>query len=86
MALDIKSLTPEDIAKAPLVARITSAAILQDKSQVIRGNPTGINVIALLDVVDAIKQSKANPRTISASFDELSPMRADKRNDAENNE
>jgi hypothetical protein len=49
------SITDADIAKAPLVARVTSAAILEDKARVIRGQATQINVSVLLDAVQAIK-------------------------------
>ena len=64
------SLTREKIEKMPGLAAITGAAILQDKSQVLRGQATGINVIALLDVAEAIKARQSNPpaiRTVSAS-------------------
>ena len=61
------SITQESIAKAPLMAVVTSAAILQDKSQVLRGQATGINVVALLDVVKAIKASEQSQVLRSAS-------------------
>ena len=55
----LASLSESDIAKAPLVARVTSAAILQDKAQVLRGQATAINVVALLDVVEMFKARQA---------------------------
>ena len=83
----LESITEGDITKAPLMARVTASAILEDKARVIRGQATGINMIQLVDLVEAIKlkdsQSALNPRTISATIDDVSPLRADKRNDAE---
>jgi hypothetical protein len=37
------------------MARITGAAILQDKIALMRGQPTNISVTALLDVAEAIR-------------------------------
>jgi len=53
-----RSITNEDIAKAPLVARVTSAAILEDKARVIRGQATQINVSVLLDAVQALRDMR----------------------------
>lgn len=50
------SVTKDDIAKAPLVARVTSMAILEDKARVIRGMATQINVSVLLDAVSIARQ------------------------------
>ena len=49
------SITDTDIAKAPLMARVTAGAILEDKARVIRGQATGINVTVLMDAIDAIR-------------------------------
>lgn len=51
----LASITDEDIAKAPYMARITGAAILEDKSRLVRGQPTSIHVHALVDVLDALR-------------------------------
>ena len=51
----LASITNDDIDKAPLMARITGAAILQDKIALMRGQPTNISVTALLDVAEAIR-------------------------------
>ena len=59
------SITDADIAKAPLMARVTAAAILEDKARTIRGQATGINVNVLLDVVDAIRNKPNPPKTIN---------------------
>jgi predicted transcriptional regulator len=53
------SISKEDIAKAPLVARVTSAAILEDKARVIRGQATQINVSVLLDAVSEARKAQA---------------------------
>jgi hypothetical protein len=50
------SITDEDIAKAPLLPRITGAAILEDKARTIRGQATQVNVSVLLDAVAAIRE------------------------------
>jgi hypothetical protein len=49
------SLTDEKILKAKPMEIITGAAILEDKSRLVRGQATGINVTVLMDVVDAIR-------------------------------
>ena len=51
----LASITPEKIEKAKLVESITSAAILEDKARLVRGQATGINVSVLMDVVEAIR-------------------------------
>jgi AraC-like DNA-binding protein len=56
----LKSITSADIAKAPLLARVTGAAILEDKARTIRGQATQINVNVLLDAVQAIKEMRSN--------------------------
>lgn len=58
----LKSITNEDIAKAPLLPRITGAAILEDKARVIRGQATQINVSVLLDAVQAIRDMRGDKR------------------------
>ena len=50
------SINDSDIAKAPLIARVTASAILEDKARTIRGQATSINVTALLDLVSAAKE------------------------------
>lgn len=52
----LKSITDDDIAKAPLMARVTSAAILEDKARTIRGQASSINVNVLLDAVNAVRE------------------------------
>ena len=44
--------------KAPLLPRITGAAILEDKARTIRGQATQINVSVLLDAVAAIREMR----------------------------
>jgi hypothetical protein len=51
----LTSIDAETIAKGNLLQKATSSAILLDKSLLLVGEPTGINVVALLDVVEAIK-------------------------------
>lgn len=53
------SITDEEIAKAQLLPRVTSAAILHDKARTIRGQATQVNVTVLLDAVQAIREMRA---------------------------
>jgi hypothetical protein len=55
----LASITQQDIAKAPLLPKITGAAILEDKARIIRGQATGINAIMMMDVVEALKARQA---------------------------
>jgi hypothetical protein len=56
----LKSITNEDIAKAPFLPRVTGAAILEDKARTIRGQATQINVSVLLDAVQTIRDLRQN--------------------------
>ncbi len=51
----LASVTEADISKAPFMARITAAAIMEDKIRLMRGQPTSIHVHALVDVLDALR-------------------------------
>ena len=62
----MSSITEADIAKAPLMARVTAGAILEDKARVIRGQATGINVTVLMDAIDAIRSKPAAAPVIDA--------------------
>lgn len=55
----LMSITDEDIAKAPLLPRVTASAILEDKARTIRGQATQINVSVLLDAVAAIREMRS---------------------------
>ena len=74
----LESLTPAKIAKASALQVATAYGILRDKAALLRGQATGINVIALLDVVEAIKQRAPNPQAIRAQCANDSLMSADK--------
>jgi predicted XRE-type DNA-binding protein len=64
----LESVTHAKLEKVAVRDAVVAAAILQDKSQVLRGQATGINVVALLDVVKAIKESELrNPQAIRSS-------------------
>ena len=52
------SITDDVIDKAQLLPRVTSAAILEDKARLIRGQATSVNVVVLLDAVESIKQMR----------------------------
>jgi hypothetical protein len=64
----VESITPQKLVKTSAAQLVTMFAILQDKLQVLRGQPSSIAGIAvLLDVVAAIKERDAGaPRVISA--------------------
>jgi len=57
------SITDDDITKAPLLPRVTAAAILEDKARVIGGKATQINVTHLLDAVALAKEMQAQRAT-----------------------
>lgn len=54
----LASITDSDIEKTSFMQRITAAAILQDKIQLMRGQPTAIHVHVLVDVLKAIRESR----------------------------
>lgn len=63
----IDSIGERDYAKASLVAKLTAAGIAIDKRQLLKGQPTSINVTVLLDAVQAIRamrtaEDAARPR------------------------
>jgi len=49
------SVTQDKLEKSPALALATIAGIAHDKSQVLRGQATGINVTVLMDAVEAIR-------------------------------
>ena len=61
----LKSLTDKKIAKSRVQEAVTSAAILIDKSRLVRGQATAINVNVLMDVVEAIKSQRGGPQSQS---------------------
>ena len=65
----VASLTPNKLAKANAVQLMTVAGIAFDKSQLVKGLATGINVSVLLDVAAAIRERVANPQAIRESID-----------------
>ena len=54
----VASITQDKLDKANALQLITGAAILQDKIQVMRGQPTSIHVHALVNVLDAIAEMR----------------------------
>lgn len=54
----LSSLTDEHYANASLQQIVTSAAIIQDKLQLMNGLPTSIHVTALLDIADLLRKSE----------------------------
>lgn len=49
------SIDKSKISKASALQTVTAAAILEDKSRIIRGQATSINVSVLMDVVEALR-------------------------------
>ena len=68
-----KTLSPEKIEKAKLLESVTAAAILQDKSQVLRGQPSTINMNVLADVLELMRakrdQRPIGERSATSSLD-----------------
>lgn len=54
----LASITQADIEKASYSQRIVGAAILEDKARLVRGQATSINVNALLDVANLIREGR----------------------------
>ena len=52
----LASISQEKLDNQSALQLITGAAILQDKLQVLRGQPTSIHVHALVDVLDALRR------------------------------
>jgi hypothetical protein len=58
----LAGVTQKDIEKANLMQKLTSAGIAVDKAAMLRGQPTvGINVVALLDVAELIREQMRLP-------------------------
>ena len=53
----LESLTPSKLAKSSALQSVTAAAILEDKARLVRGQATGINVTALLDVAQLLRDA-----------------------------
>ena len=49
------SVTESKMRKASAASLVTSAAILEDKSRIIRGMPTGLDVHVLMDIAAMIR-------------------------------
>jgi predicted transcriptional regulator len=60
----IGSITEAKLAKASAPALMMVAGTAHDKSQVLRGQATGINVSVLLDVAKAIRDQRDNPQQV----------------------
>lgn len=54
----LESATPAKISKMSVSAAIVSAAILHDKAALLRGQPTGINVQVIGDVLELIRAKR----------------------------
>lgn len=52
----LASITDKDIRNASYLQRVTGAAIIQDKLQLMNGLPTSIHVTALLDIADLLRK------------------------------
>ena len=54
----LASITQDNLDKTPAVSLITGFAILQDKIQLMRGQPTSIHVTALVDLVQVLRERR----------------------------
>jgi len=57
----VESISSADIAGASLQQKAVSTGILLDKSLLLSGDPTSINVSVLMDVVDAMRLRGTHP-------------------------
>lgn len=60
------SLTPAKLAKARVQEAVTSAAILEDKARLVRGQATAINMTAVVDLIEAMR-AEPRPTIIDAT-------------------
>lgn len=67
----LSSVTQVKLTKAPAQSLVLSAAILEDKARLVRGQATGMNVNVLLDVAEAIRNRPANRQAIGGASDDL---------------
>jgi predicted transcriptional regulator len=68
----LESVTQDKIAKGSALQLVTAFGILHDKSQVLRGQATGINVSVLLDVAEAIRARQGVPMGAQRTTDAAS--------------
>ena len=54
----LSSVTESKLRKTPAISLITGAAILEDKARLVRGQATGINVTALVDVAELLRNQQ----------------------------
>ena len=54
----LASITQEHLDKCSAVQLVTAAAILEDKSRLVRGQPTSIHVNALMDVAAMLREHR----------------------------
>ena len=69
----VQSISGEDIDKANLLQKATSSAIPLDKSLLLSGDPTSINVSVLMDVVDAIRSRPPGRVELPSPIPRLTP-------------
>jgi len=67
----LESVTDKKLGKASLLQAVTSAAILEDKSRIIRGMPTGMDVHVLLDIASMIRGDRPAAPAIEATSTKL---------------
>jgi hypothetical protein len=54
----LASVTQAKLQKASATSLVTAAAILEDKARLVRGQATNINITALLDLAESIRQQE----------------------------
>ena len=62
----VASISDSDIAAASLQQKAISSGVLLDKSLLLSGQPTGINIQVLLDVAALIRRGSDEPPTLPA--------------------
>lgn len=73
----LAAVSAEDIARATLQQKLVSAAIAIDKMQLLRGNPTSINVSLMLEAVEVLIELRDGKRSVASSGAPTSAMSID---------
>jgi hypothetical protein len=63
------SVTSKKLSTASVGTLVTAAAILQDKSQILRGLPTGMDVHVLLDIAALVRGDRGSVRGSTVTDD-----------------
>lgn len=67
----LTSISDEDVHKASLLQKLTSAGIAVDKALLLRGQPTGIDVHVLINMAAMLRGDQRNPPALPPAIPSL---------------